>query len=65
MILSRLARGHVEEELRGRFPGAEVMVDREPGGLRTEVHDGGASTLVVITGAEPGGLLAALLAPPA
>ncbi len=63
--MGRLARGHVEERLRERFPGRIVQVEQEPGGLRIEIRSArGGSSLIAITSDKPGGVLAALLAAP-
>jgi hypothetical protein len=61
--MSRLARGHVESRLRERFPGGDVTVEvMDGGGLWIAVH-ARAGSLVMITSEQPGGVLAALLAP--
>lgn len=60
--MSRLARGHVESELRARFPDGDVSVETtDGGGLRISVH-ARAGSLVITS--DPGGMLAALLSAP-
>jgi len=62
--MGRLARGHVESQLRERFPDGDVSVETtDGGGLRISVH-ARAGSLVMITSDQPGGMLAALLSAP-
>ncbi|WP_300608541.1 hypothetical protein [Trebonia sp.] len=53
----------IETRLKARYPGSEVTVDREPGGLRVQVRRPG-STIVAVTGDEPSAILAALTQSP-
>lgn len=60
--LDRHSHAHIREELAKRFPGSDVQVDRyQDGGLRIEISTAGEGTIIGISGAEPGSVLAALL----
>ncbi len=63
--MGRLARSHVEDELRARFPGGHVSVETmDNGGAWIEVGMKGGGTLVIIASDRPSAVLAALLAVP-
>ncbi|WP_300603445.1 hypothetical protein [Trebonia sp.] len=61
--MNRADAKRIKTRLKERYPGSEVTVDREPGGLRIQMRTGPASTIIAVTGDEPSAILAALTEP--
>lgn len=64
-MMGRLARSHIEGQIRDRFPGRDIHVeDARDGSLRIEIGGADQGTLIAICGDEPSTVLAGLLACP-
>jgi hypothetical protein len=61
--MNRHEARQIERQLKERYPGSEIIVDREPGGLRIEVRSGRGFSIFAVTAGEPSAVLAALMEP--
>ncbi len=60
--MNRADAQRIETGLKERYPGREVTVEHEPGGLRIEMSSPG-STMIAVTGDGPSAILGALTEP--